>query len=84
MSDANSFRKRVYFENGWGLSVVSHRGSYGGLEGLFEVAVIDHDDNLRYDSGVTGDVIGWLDFAGVADVMVEVKELPKNEKKVSA
>ena len=84
MSDANSFHKRVYFDNGWGVSVVSHRGSYGGLEGLFEVAVIDHDDNLRYDSGVTTDVIGWLDFRGVADVMVQVKELPKNEKKVNA
>ena len=79
MTDANSFRKRVYFENGWGVSVVSHRGSYGGAEGLFEVAVIDTDDNLRYDSGITpnGDVIGWLDFRGVADTMVQVKELPK-------
>lgn len=77
MSDANSFHKRVYFENGWGVSVVSHRHSYGGKEGLFEVAVIDHDNNLRYDSGVTEDVIGWLDFADVCNIMVEVKELPK-------
>jgi hypothetical protein len=84
MTDANSFHKRVYFENGWGVSVVSHRGSYGGAQGLFEVAVIDTDDNLRYDSGVTGDVIGWLDFADVAATLAEVKELPKNTKKVKA
>jgi len=77
MTDANSFHKRVYFENGYGVSVVSHRGSYGGLEGLFEVAVIDHNDNLLYDTPITGDVIGWLDFRGVSDVMIEVKSLPK-------
>ena len=74
---ANEFFKKVFFENGYGVSVVSHKNSYGGDEGLFEVAVIDHDENLRYDSGVTEDVIGWLDFRGVADVMVEVKQLPK-------
>lgn len=73
----NSFHKRVFFENGWGVSVISHRHSYGGAQGLFEVAVIDSDEKIRYDSGVTRDVIGWLDFAGVADVMVQVKELPK-------
>lgn len=80
---ANEFFKKVFFENGWGVSVVSHKNSYGGAEGLFEVAVIDHDENLRYDSGITADVIGWLDFRGVADVMVEVKQLPKNERVVN-
>ena len=81
---ANEFIKKVFFENGWGVSVVSHSRSYGGAAGLFEVAVIDHDENLRYDSGVMGDVVGWLDFRGVADIMVKVKELPKNTKKVNA
>lgn len=73
---ANEFIKKVFFENGWGVSVVSHELSYGGAEGLFEVAVIDHNEEIQYDSGVTSDVIGWLDFRGVADVMVQVKELP--------
>lgn len=73
----NDFHKRVFFENGWGVSVVSHRHSYGGAQGLFEVAVMDKNENIRYDSGITPDVIGWLDFAGVADIMVQVKKLPK-------
>ena len=74
---ANEFFKKVFFENGWGVSVVRHERSYGGAEGLFEVAVIDHDGEIQYDSGITRDVIGWLDYRGVADVMVQVKELPK-------
>ena len=73
----NDFHKQVYFENGWGVDVVSHRHSYGGEKGFFEVAVIDSDGEIRYDSGITEDVIGWLDFAGVADILVQVKELPK-------
>ena len=81
---ANEFFKKVFFENGWGVSVASHKNSYGGDEGLFEVAVIDSDGELRYDSGVTEDVFGWQDFSGVADIMVRVKQLPKNEKKVNA
>ena len=73
----NEFIRKVFFENGWGVSVVSHERSYGVAEGLFEVAVIDHDEEIQYDSGITPDVIGWLDFRGVADVMAQVKELPK-------
>ena len=73
----NNFCKQTFFENGWGVSIVSHRGSYGGEKGLFEVAVLDHKKNFRYDSGVTQDVIGWLDFADVAKVIEEVKALPK-------
>ena len=30
--------KRYYFSNGLGASVVCHSGSYGGNEGLFELA----------------------------------------------
>ena len=78
----NWYQNVVKFPNGYAASIISKfDASYGGKKGLFEVAVIDHDENLRYDSGVTEDVIGWLDFAGVADVMVQVKELPS---KVSA
>lgn len=76
---ANEFFKKVFFQNGYGVSVVSHKNSYGGAEGLFEVAVIDHEENLLYDTPITGDVIGWLDFRDVADVMVKVKSLPKKE-----
>jgi hypothetical protein len=78
---ANDFRKHVCFENGWCVSVVSHKGSYGGDAGLFEVAVLDVDGDIRYDTPITKDVIGWLDFAGVADILVQVKELPKRVEK---
>ena len=66
---------RMVFENGYGVSVVSHTYSYGGKDGLFEVAVLDKDGNLTYDTPVTNDVIGYLTEEDVTDVMKQVQEL---------
>lgn len=71
----NEYRKVYEFENGYGASVVSHFGSYGGGEGFFEVAVMNKD-GICYDTPITGDVIGWLDFAGVAEILEKIKNLP--------
>ena len=68
-------RSRMMFENGYGVSVVSHSYSYGGRDGLYEVAVLDSDDNLTYDTPVTNDVIGYLTEEEVSDVMKQVQDL---------
>ena len=66
---------RMMFENGYGVSVVSHTYSYGGKNGLFEVAVLDKDGNLTYDTPVTNDVIGYLEPEDVSKIMEQVQEL---------
>jgi hypothetical protein len=66
---------RMTFENGYGVSVVSHTYSYGGKDGLFEVAVLGKDGNLTYDTPVTNDVIGYLTEEDVTDVMKQVQNL---------
>jgi hypothetical protein len=66
---------RMDFENGYGVSVVSHTYSYGGKDGLFEVAVLGKDGNLTYDTPVTNDVIGYLTEEDVTDVMKQVQNL---------
>ena len=68
-------KARMHFENWYGVSVVSHSYSYGGRDGLYEVAVLDSDDNLTYDTPVTNDVIGYLTEEDVTDVMKQVQEL---------
>lgn len=68
-------KSRMSFENGYGVSVVSHTYSYGGKDGLFEVAVLGKDGDLTYDTPVTNNVIGYLDPEGVTDIMKQVQEL---------
>ena len=68
-------KSRMHFDNGYGVSVVSHSYSYGGKDGLFEIAVLDKDGNLTYDTPVTNDVIGYLTEEEVSGVMKEVQSL---------
>ena len=68
-------RSRMMFENGFGVSVVSHTYSYGGKDGLFEVAVLDEDGNLTYNTPVTNDVVGYLNPDEVTEIMEEVQNL---------
>ena len=64
------------FSNGYGASVVRHSFSYGNGQGLWEVAVTDHDHNLVYSTPVTDDVIGHLSELGVAGVLDQICRLP--------
>ena len=68
-------KARMHFDNGFGVSVVSHSYSYGGRDGLYEVAVLDSNDELTYDTPVTNDVIGYLTEEDVSNVMKQVQEL---------
>jgi hypothetical protein len=72
-----NYHKVYKFGNGYGASVVCGDMTYGGKNGFFEVAVLDAAGEIVYDTPVTGDVIGWLDFDGVAKVLREIQNLPK-------
>lgn len=68
--------QRIYkFSNGYGASVVRHERSYGGREGLFELAVLDSDGNICYDTAITSDVIGWLTMIQVDDLLDDISQL---------
>jgi len=68
-------KSRMHFDNGYGVSVVSHSYSYGGRDGLYELAVLDSNDEITYDTTVTNDVIGYLTEEEVSNVMKEVQNL---------
>ena len=67
--------RQIEFDNGYTASIISHDRSYGGDSGLFEVGVL-YDGILVYDTPVTHDTVGWLDFAGVAGILKDIEELP--------
>lgn len=72
----DGYRKVYKFDNGYSASVVCNDFSYGGDKGLFEVAVLDSNGAIAYNTPLTNDVVGWLDFAGVAELLEEIKNLP--------
>lgn len=66
---------RMKFDNGWGISVIQNEFSYGGWEGLYEIAVLNSEGEISYESGLTEDVVGWLDKEGVTDWMKKIQNL---------
>jgi hypothetical protein len=72
---ADGIISRITFENGYGASVVRHEYSYGGKDGLYEVAVLGSDGELTYATPVTDDVIGYLRDIDVTDVMEKIQQL---------
>lgn len=68
------------YNNGYGASIVCHDGSYGGSEGLWELAVIHWDgeeNEIVYDTPITDDVLGYLNEDEVLDILREIQKLPR-------
>ena len=64
----------ITFDNGYGASVVRHEYSYGGKDGLYELAVLDSNGELTYATPVTNDVIGYLRPEDVTDAMLVIQK----------
>jgi hypothetical protein len=74
-SHIGGVQARITFENGYGASVVKTPYSYGGKDGLYELAVLGIDGHLTYDTPVTSDVIGYLRDIDVTEVMEKIQQL---------
>lgn len=70
---------RFKFANGYGASCIRHEFSYGGDEGLWELAVLKFDKRgngkLTYDTPITNDVIGYLNVEQVKDLLDRIESL---------
>jgi len=68
--------KKYQFDNGYGASVACHTGSYGGDEGLFEVALTDDSgDVITSPNDPTSkwqDVKGYLTESEVDALLLEI------------
>ena len=89
---AGRYVKRYYFSNGLGASVACHSGTYGGEFGAFEIAVLKYSlgcdpeitSEIIYDEPINKhlgciDVIGWLDFFEVADILQKIRNYDTGE-----
>ena len=56
------------------VSVIRSSMTYGGSEGLFELAML-RDDKCIYDTPITDDVRGWLEVEDVLDILKDVQRI---------
>ena len=65
---------RIFFDNGYGASVIKSPHSYGGNQDLYELAIIK-DNAIRYDTPITDDVIGYLTEDDVTKYLGQIQNL---------
>lgn len=64
----------VYFPNGYGASIIRTNQSYGGSNGLYEMAVLKNGF-IDYDTEITDDVLGHLDEQDVTTYLERIQKL---------
>lgn len=65
----------VQFTNGYGASIVKGEHTYGGRDGLYELAVFGKDGHISYDTPITEDVLGYLTEQDVEKTLTDIKNL---------
>jgi len=72
--DPSGVHSIVYFDNKYGASIIKTNTSYGGKDGLYELAVT-YDGLISYDTPITDDVIGYLTEDKVTELLQKIEEL---------
>lgn len=76
------------FPNGRGASVVRCAYSYGGANGLWELAVIrqtaPNDCHIDYTTPITDDVIGWQTWDEIEALLDQIASMPPVEELADA
>ena len=67
-------QRKYQFGNGYGASVINHKGSYG-YPNKWELAVLDFDGALCYNTPITDDVLGHLSEDEVQETLEQIKAL---------
>jgi hypothetical protein len=65
----------VQFTNGYGASIVKGPHTYGGSQGLYELAVFGKDGEISYDTPITNDVLGYLSEEDIEKTLTDIKNL---------
>jgi hypothetical protein len=65
----------VQFPNGYGASIVQGPHTYGGKDGLYEIAVFGKEGEICYSTPITDDVLGYLSEEEVEKTLTDIKNL---------
>ena len=66
---------RHIFDNGFGVSVITGSNSYTSESAPYELAVLDAEGDVNYDTPITDDVLGHLTEDDVDELLARVEDL---------
>lgn len=69
----------IKFQNGYGASVVSGPLFYSNSRTPWEIAVLNPDGSIAYDTSVTNDVCGYLTDEEANKILAQIEALPLKE-----
>jgi hypothetical protein len=75
LSDGFGIAARMKFDNGYGVSVVKGPYTYGGPNGLYELAVLNSEGEISYNTDITDDVLGHLNENEVTEILNRIQNL---------
>ena len=75
LPDGMGISARTSFDNGYGVSVVKGPYTYGGSNGLYELAVLNSEGEISYNTDITDDVIGHRTENEVSEVLEKIQSL---------
>ena len=70
---------KVFFDNGYGASIVSGGWFYTSENSPYELAVLKGKEgkwSINYDTPITDDVIGYLTESDVSALLTKIEALP--------
>ena len=76
--DAGGVQAKHFFDNGYGISVVRFKYSYGYEQDLYDSAVLKGTEEkyeICYDSVITDDVLGYQTEEEVEVLLYEIENL---------
>ena len=65
----------IKFPNGFGASIVTGPLFYSSLERPYEIAVLDSEGSLTYDTSVTDNVCGYLTEDEANEILAQIEAL---------
>lgn len=68
--------EKIYFDNGYGASIVKGAGTFGYEQDQYELALINWYGELQYDTPICDDVVGYLTESDVNKLIKKIKKLP--------
>lgn len=74
----DGIQAKIFFDNGYGASIVKHPFSYGNEAGLYELAVLSGDEeswHLEYGTKITDDVLGHQSEEDISELLSRISKL---------